>query len=229
MGSQACSIKTENKKNTFDYLCNYINACWENRQYYKNEQNKLLYWTGSIFAAIIAGSGLLGAFLPKNTDVAFTYFHTTVFHVMFLIIWFYFLYKQLSADMYEKIGLEGEKAIEKLYGKILPEVPSFFEIKGHYLGKQNNICCGRHLTIVANWLIIILYAVVVTAPIWKGKLASGTLTLDIKNIISIILLLIFIAIGQIIYQVSKKKIYTSIEQEWQSFIEHHQTKESTTF
>ena len=225
MSSQACNIKTDKELNTFDYLCNYINECWKNRQYYKNEQNKLLYWTGSIFAAIIAGSGLLGAFLPKNTTVSFTYFHTYIFHAMFLIIWFYFLYKQLSADMYEKIGLEGEKAIERLYGKIIPEIPSFFEIKGHYLGRPNSICCGRHLTIIANYLIVILYIAVVTAPIWKGKLEGGTLVLDIKNIVSLLVLLTLLLGGQGIYKYSKKKVYESIEQEWQNFVEYHQDKQ----
>ena len=224
MTNPACSLRPppnleEDQIKNYDYFCNYVFECWKNRQYYKDEQNKLLYWIGSIFTAIAAASGILGAIRPSGTVYSFTFYHTLIFHVVFLICWFYFLYKQLNADMYDKIGKLCEEVIEKKFNIKPPgEIPSFFKIKEEYLNKDGRFVYGRNLVHFANIFIMILYIVVVSAPLWKIRFAGDAVTIDYISIISILIYMLILGVGQYIYSKSKTKIFRRIEKQWQGLL-----------
>lgn len=149
------------------YLLNYINQCWENRQYYKDEQSKLLYWIGGTFTAVVAATGILGAIQKPDAVFMFLPIHAIIFHVMFLIAWYFLLYKQLNADMYEFLGTEAEKLLKEKIGPLPLSLPPLYGVKGHYLGKFSEVTRGRNLVVVANVLSLILYLGVVTSPLWR--------------------------------------------------------------
>lgn len=223
MTTPACSLRPPNsdvdQNKEYDYFCEYVFECWKNRQYYKDEQNKLLYWIGSLFTVIAAASGVLGAIKPSGTVYSFTFYHTLIFHVVFLICWFYFLYKQLNADMYDKIGKLGEEVIEKRFNIKPPgEMPSFFKLKEEYLSKDGRFVYGRNLVHFANIFIGILYIVVVTSPLWKITFADDSVTIDYLSIVSIVIYILILGTGQYIYTKSKKKIFRRIEEQWKSLL-----------
>lgn len=224
MTNPACSLRpppnlNEDQSKEYDYFCNYVFECWKNRQYYKDEQNKLLYWVGSIFTAIAAASGVLGAIKTPGTVYSFTFYHTLIFHMVFLICWFYFLYKQLNADMYDKIGKLGEEVIEKRFSIKPPgKIPSFFKLKDVYLSKDSKFCYGRKLVHFANIFIALLYIIVVLSPIWKVTFGCGSVTIDYTSIVSIVIYIGILGGGQYIYKVAKKRIFQQIDQQWESLL-----------
>jgi hypothetical protein len=189
------------------YLLNYVNQCWENRQYYKDEQSKLLYWIGGTFTAVVVATGILGAIQKPDFVLAFQPIHAIVFHVLFLIAWYFLLYKQLNADMYEFLGLEAEKALmEKIGGISAVPLPILYEVKGHYLGKFSEVTRGRLLVVFANLLLLFLYLGVVTSPLWNVSTTENALVVSWETLGPIVFFTILAVAGVIIYQTAKKRM-----------------------
>ena len=193
-----------------EYYKSLLDKCWEARQYYKDEQNKLLYWIGTVFAAIAGATGILGAIRRTNTVFSFTIYHILIFHMLFLITWLYYLYKKLNSDIYHHIGLAINEYIKK-QSEMDDIFPSFFDIKGHYLGPDNKFLSGRHLSNFANLLILILYLSLVTAPIWKGSIDPSGVSITWPPVISLIIFVGLAVIGQGLYLKARKRLLEDID------------------
>lgn len=144
-------------------------------------------------------------------------------------MWYFLLYKQLNADMYEQIGLTGERTLQGVYGgDEIAQLPQLFHIKGHYVGAHSSITCGRHLTKIANLLIIGLYFIVVTTPIWKGSINAQSLILDWQSVVATVFFVALVFYGQVLYGAQRKKMTAQIQADWGkvSFAHHRNGRPS---
>ena len=125
---------------------------------------------------------------------------------MFLITWYFLLYKQLNADMYEFLGTEAEKLLTEKIGILPMSLPPLYGVKGHYLGKFSEVTRGRQLVVVANLLSIVLYLGVVTSPIWRVSANSNELVVSWATLLPIVFFTLAALLGIIIYRSAKAKM-----------------------
>ncbi len=196
------------------YLEGYLEKCWQARQYYKDEMNKLLYWAGTIFLCIVGATGVFGA--NQNTIFVYSWKHICVFHAVFLIGWFYYLYKRINADMFELMGSMIESYLRRSKGLNKDwEFESFFGLKGHYLGKTFGH--GRSLINVANTMLVALYIVMTAAPIWDGRMSQDQISISPVPLTMCSIFPLLLYVGWRRYRREKMKVFKKMRDDWKSY------------
>jgi uncharacterized protein YhhL (DUF1145 family) len=204
------------KKDQLDYLSDYMDRCWAARQYYKDECNKLLCWVATLFLAIVGATGIFGA--NQNTRFDFSLKHMLLFHAVGIVVWVYYLYKQLNADMFEKLGILIEEYVrlEKGFDDD-GHFQGFFSLKDHYLGKLSGH--GRSLTRYANMGILIIYLTVTGWPLFHGGLANGALKVNWEFLVVSLAFPMMAFASWRVYIKEKKRVLADIEQRWQLYLQ----------
>jgi hypothetical protein len=198
------------------YFQTYLSECWKARQYYKDEQNKLLYWGGTVFVSVVAATGIFGAFKTEGQQVSFGLTHVFVFHGVFVVAWLFYKYKQLSADTYEELGGAVEDFLRRRYGpSSLTQIPSFFRVKEIYVGKK--LTAGRGISAAANLLLILVYLVLVTVPIVRGSFVDGGFAINWAPLIALAVFAGVVALTEYWYRCRKRQILGRIRDEWPTY------------
>lgn len=201
------------------YYQHYLDRCWNAREYYKNETNKLLYWVGTGFVVMLGATGILGARQLNGSDkLAFDLKHIIAFHAVFAIVWFYYLYKQLNADLFENLGKKLESLVRSQENVDVDEkFIGFFSIKGHYLGSE----CGhgRSLTRFANVFIVGLYICVTGAPMFRGGVSFEALKVNWDFIFSSLVFFVIFFGARKLYDKEKRRVFESLERDWKTFMD----------
>lgn len=197
------------------YYEEYLTRCWTARQYYKDETNKLLYWTGTVFVAGIGATGIFGA--NQGYSFHFSLYHILIFHAVFAVVWFYFLYKQLNVDFYEALGERLENYLRSFYKMDeLRELRCFFGLKSHYLGNQGGH--GRSLTKFANIGIVLIYLTVTGAPIFKGSVSWTQITMNWEFLVSSTIFAMVLLGALMIYKTKRKQVIETVNADWGVFL-----------
>lgn len=198
-----------------DHIREYIDLCWEHYKLYKEAQEKLLYWIASVFTLVISATGIFGAVNPeKQSD--FQLRHIILFHVIFLIVWLFYLYKKINADMYSQIGKEGEMYLKRCCTNTLPDpLPRFFELKSRYLGESNELTAGRSFSNYSGALIIVTYVALSLMPIWKDTgLVDGGFKIAWEPAIAFFVFIAAVFGAMRLYRKEKKSVQDRIKAEW---------------
>jgi hypothetical protein len=197
------------------YYEEYLTRCWTARQYYKDETNKLLYWTGTIFIAMVGATGVFGA--NKGYALSFSLLHILLFHAVFAVVWCYFLYKQLNVDFYECLGEKLENWLRSYYKMDeLRELRCFFGLKSHYLGSHAGH--GRSLTKFANIGIVLIYLIVTGVPIFKGSILGGQISVNWQFLVSSVIFAALLLSILKVYKVKRKQVIEAVEADWGAFL-----------
>ena len=200
--------------NLMAYYQSYLDRCWESYRYYKDEQNKLLYWLGTVFVALIAATGVFGALRNPTQSFAFSFAHVLLFHLVFLIVWLFYLYKKLNSEMYQQLGERTEDYIKSNFPELQGrEVPLFFRSKKDYIGESN--WCGRGISRWANLLMVVLYVSVVVSPVFRVNITSWSFEIYWTSLAAVAIFLVLTGIGWILYKWEKKEVDKNIAAEWE--------------
>ena len=192
------------------YFKFYLERCWAARQYYKDEENKLLYGVGGAFVAVVAATGLLGGIREKDAIFAFSIWHVVTFHLAFTVAWFFYLYKKLNTVLFGFLGQKVEHYVQQKYGVAPPGgLPSFFEIKNHYLGRE--LSSGRGLSNIANILGMLIYLITVTSTVCKGELSWTGVSINWASLVSGFAFLLFLGAGQAMFEYQKRRFKKRIQ------------------
>ncbi|MDP3148204.1 MAG: hypothetical protein Q8N83_03645 [Ignavibacteria bacterium] len=200
----------------YNYWLEYYKLCWYTRQYYKKDQSKLVFWFGGL---IIMMLGVTGLWKSDNSIIEFHFGHIIIFNFSFAVIWFYMLYKQLNAEIYDEIGRYVEKYIVDNFvkNKKPRELNQFFVIKHQYLGSNEDVSSIRYLYKIADSIMIILYLAIVTSPYWKVDISASGLKLDSwLPLISVVIFLIILFYGLSRYKHSKREAFLKIKNDWEN-------------
>jgi hypothetical protein len=203
------------KKDHLDYLSDYMDRCWAARQYYKDETNKLLYWVATLFVAVVGATGIFGA--NQNTHFDFSLKQMLIFHGVGSIVWCYYLYKQLNADMFERLGILIEEYVrlEKGFDDDC-HFQGFFSLKDHYLGKLSGH--GRSLTRYANMGILAIYLAVTGWPLFHGGLANGLLNVNWEFVVVFLAFPVVAFANWRLYLGEKKRVLEDIKGQWDMYL-----------
>ena len=197
----------------------YINKCWELRHHYKREEEKILYFAGTLFASIVFTVGVLD--ISKEIALGtLTIYHLLVFHSVFFILLLFYLYKQLNADVFHYLAIKGELFLdEKTRHHVIKgtQLPSFSEIKGKYINNKEKKLSGIRLMLAANYLIVAVYIVITIVPFFltqssinqNGLQLSWTALLTTSAFVICLIYIFRYKSGQ------KKKICEQIERDWE--------------
>src|SRR5262245_58424686 len=118
------------------YLQHYSDQCWRARDHYKDKQDALLFWVGTVFIIALV-AGCIVAAVTNTADLNFGFWNVAAIHTAFIIVFFFYKQKQLSADIFELCArLAEEKLKKELRVNRLSPVPDLSEIRGKYLGKS---------------------------------------------------------------------------------------------
>lgn len=127
---------------------------------YKREQDRILYFAGTIFISVIALTGIFGAIGQQNIVYNFRWYHLLIFHTIFFILYLFYTYKMLCAEVYLIIGLEVELAIQKILKLSNQQTIHLTSLKNKFLGDSLRIKPlkrGLNPGKLANILVFSLY------------------------------------------------------------------------
>ncbi|MCC6601047.1 MAG: hypothetical protein IT223_10290 [Crocinitomicaceae bacterium] len=192
----------------------YVKKCWASRQYYRREEEKLLYFACTSLISIIAITGVLGLF-KQLSQPQFSIIHIVTFHALFLILFIFYLYKQLNADIYHIVAIEGEKFIQTHLRNYETKIPTFASLKGVYLNNKTNLH-GKSLLTLGNVLSVLLYCGMSIFPFTDSfyRIEGGT-TLKDEAVISLITFLLFIGSGLFYKRKQKSRIAERVHGDWE--------------
>ncbi len=197
------------------YYEEYLTRCWTARQYYKDETNKLLYWTGALFIAGVGATGVFGA--NKGFNFSFSLFHVLIFHAVFAVVWFYYLYKQLNVDFYQALGEKLENYLRSFYKMDeIREFHCFFGLKSHYVGSHAGH--GRSLTKYANIGIVIIYLTVTGAPILNGTVSLTQISVNWEFLASSLIFSALLLGAFLLYKSKRKHAIEALNADWGTFL-----------
>lgn len=191
---------------------------------YKKEQDKILYFAGTIFISIITLTGIFGAYQTTNIIYNFHWYHLLIFHTIFFILYLFYTYKMLCAEIYLMIGLETQTAIERLFKVKNSQIPSLSSFKNKFLGDSMRIRPlkrGMNPGKVANILILALYCFTSISPyVWLQVITEKETGLMINSsfwtaLITILFIMIFIVVDRNIHK-RRKEIRKDVRKEMQS-------------
>ena len=143
----------------------YIDRCWESYLHYKKDQDQIMFFGGTLFISIVVSTGVVGAYIAKDTLFKFTLLHTVLFHTVFFILFLFYLHKQMTAAIFMQTAKKAESYLFSII-KIAPQnkFVGFAEIKSRYLGNSNKFMGRSNLAAWANLLCLILYISVSLVP-----------------------------------------------------------------
>jgi len=213
------SLLDSSDKNNIEAIIEYIDRCWDSYLHYKKDQDKIMFFGGTLFISIIAATGIVGAYVAKDTLIKFTFFHTILFHTIFFILFLFYLHKVMTASIFLQTAKKAEAYLFKKIG-IDPQnkIIGFAELKSRYLGSSNKLIGKTNLATWANILCLILYISVSLIPHFiNWNITNGL------NWPSILTFAIFMAgYFRVIYLNKRKsnKINNQIIKDWEALLKN---------
>jgi hypothetical protein len=174
-------------------------------QSYKKEQDKILYFAGTVFISVITITGIYGAIGQENIVYNFRWYHLLIFHTIFFILYLFYSYKMLCAQIYLIIGIEIESAIQKILKLSSHQTIHLTQLKHKFLGDSLRVKAlkkGLNPGKLANILIILLYSLTSLGPYiilqaFLSKENQTTLKID-SNIWTLLITIAFFIVFAIV-------------------------------
>lgn len=173
------------------YLFKQIETSFNTYLHYKRDQDRVLYFAGTIFILIISATGILGIYRPFNIELKYNVVHALFFHLMFTILYFYYIHKSIISEFYLLNAVEAEKYLLKNYK--INNIPSFSEQKNKVLGNTTKTPSLKKINTgyFANIGLLILYMLISLYPLMEDYIKNGAIELiffiPLINILIIIL------------------------------------------
>lgn len=197
---------------------NYINKCWSFRHHYRKEEEKILYFAGTLFTTIVATTGILDAYNKINLDTL-TIYHLIVFHSLFFILLLFYLYKQLNTDIFNYMASQGERFLDLNIRQDIIEntsLPAFSDIKVEYFDNKERKLNGIILMRVANYLIVFMYMFITIFPFFlQAKADANSFTLPYKAVITAFAFIMCLLLAFYLKNIQKKRAYKEINIDWE--------------
>lgn len=206
----------QNETALIEYYKAYIAECTRAREYYKNEQNKLLYWMGTVFVVgVVTSSGIfnLGSASSESVTSRISIAHIAMLVGAFTVAWLYYKHKQMAADTFAYLGSKIERTLRQKYNiDDATPLPAYFSIKDRYIGKT--MMGGRGLSKAAVLLMIVMVAIAIIYPISKVQVNWDGLSIDTGSVVVIVVLIGAIVISEFYYKKANKRMKQLMDEDW---------------
>ena len=200
---------------SLEYLKAYFEKCWAARQFYKDQENRLLYWSATMLLTIVfatvSAARIAGA---TGQDVVrqLSWPHIIFFHLLFLTMWLYHCYKRVSAELYERIAGAVEVRIVTLCQTGLPS--PFVSTKRRYLGAEGKWTGTRGLNRFATCLLCVLYFGVALWPVFYLDLSEEGIRVGYKFLVGCLGFAAAFGTAHILYNKARIKVLLKAHEDW---------------
>lgn len=192
------------------YLRQFVERCWTTRERYKEDQSKILIWAGTLFIATLVATGFVGALRPEGPQMRFGVVQFLIFATVLVIVWCYFKYKQLSTDLFDRLGTRAEAYLRRHLGVIVGG--SFMTSKKRYIGRTR--LGGRSLAAFANLLLVLMGLCLLLAMVFDGVFDADGFRLSWGVTLAAVCLIGALISVEFYYRRRRRQLYSGIDQDW---------------